>query len=93
MESKKTTVNLTKENVNKMKKAIADSGMTQSDFINQAIAEIPFVMLGDRKSIAQSFFELRIAAAQKNNIEFRKEVDELCQSLNSLMARIEEKKR
>lgn len=93
MPSKKTTVNLTEDNVTKMKKAIADSGLTQSDFINQAIAGIPFVMLGDRKSIAQSFFELRIAAAQKNSIEFRREVDELCQSLNLLIAKIEEKKR
>lgn len=74
-----------------MKRAITDSGMTQSDFINQAIAGIPFVMLGNRKSIAQAFFELRIMVAKKNNIEFQKEVEEICQSLNLLMEKIEEK--
>lgn len=93
MQSKKTTVNLTEENVKKIKKAITDSGMTQSDFINQAIAGIPFIMLGDRKSIAQSFFELRIMLAEKNDIKFRKEVEELCRSLNLLMEKIEEKRR
>lgn len=92
MPSKKTTVNLTKENVKKMKIAISDSGITQSDFINQAISEIPFVMLGNRKSIAQAFFELRIMVAEKNNIEFRKGVEELCRSLSLLMAKIEEKR-
>lgn len=91
MPSKKTTVNLTEKNVKKMKRAITDSGMTQSDFINQAIAGIPFVMLGNRKSIAQAFFELRIMVAKKNNIEFQKEVEEICQSLNLLMEKIEEK--
>lgn len=91
MASKKTTVNLSEENVIKMKIAINDSGITQSDFINQCISEIPFVMLGNRKSIAQSFFELRIMVAEKNNIEFRKGVEELCQSLNLLMEKIEEK--
>lgn len=91
MTSKKTTVNLTEENVKKMKQAISDSGMTQSEFINQSISGIPFVMLGNRKNIAQAFFELRILAAKNNDIEFKKEVDELCQSLNSLMEKIVEK--
>lgn len=92
MSSKKTTVNLTEENAKKMKRAISDSGITQSDFINQCIAKIPFVMLGDRKSIAQSFFELRILATRNIDNEFRKGVEELCQSLNLLMEKIEEKK-
>lgn len=91
MANKKTTVNLTEENAKKMKQAVSDSGMTQSDFINQSIAGIPFVMLGNRKNIAESFFELRIAAAKNNNNEFRKGVEELCQSLNFLMEKIEEK--
>lgn len=92
MALKKTTVNLTEENVRKMKIAIDDAGITQSDFINQAISEIPFVMLGNRKSIAQSFFELRILATKNIDNEFRKGVEELCQSLNLLMEKIEEKK-
>lgn len=90
MAMKKTTVNLTEKNVKKVKLAISDSGMTQSDFINQAIAGIPFVMLGNRKNIAQTFFELRVLASTKKNFEFRKEVDELCRCLNLLTAKIEE---
>lgn len=90
MALKKTTVNLNEKSQTKMASIIKDSGMTQSDFINKAILEVPILMLGDRKSIAQSFFELRLAAEKNNDMDFKKGVEDVCQSLNLLMQKIEE---
>lgn len=91
MAVKKTTVNLSEASQEKMISAIKDSGMSQSDFINKAILEIPIIMLGDRKSIAQSFFELRLDAEKNNDMDFKKGVEDVCRSLNLLIQKIEER--
>lgn len=93
MALKKTTVNLSEESQVKMASVISDSGMTQSEFINKAILDVPIIMLGDRKSIAQSFFRLRIAVEENNNKDFQEGVEEACQSLNLLIQKIEDCKR
>lgn len=64
------------------------TGLTQSELINQSIAEIPVIVLGDQASLAESFFELRRLIATNNSTEIGKEIEHLCQSLNLLMAKI-----
>ena len=90
MDGKKTTVNLTAENLQKIHKLAKETGRTQTDLINQAISEIPIVVLGNQKSIATCFFDLRKAVDSKNEPEIHKEVELTCQSLNLLMAKITE---
>lgn len=90
MDGKKTTVNLTAENLQKINKLIKETGRTQTDLINQAISEIPVVVLGNQKDLATCFFDLRKAVNSKNASEIQKEVELTCQLLNLLMAKIEE---
>lgn len=90
MDGKKTTVNLTAENLQKINNLIKETGRSQTDLVNQAISEIPIVVLGNQKSIATCFFDLRKAVNSKNEPEIHKEVELACQSLNSLMEKIEE---
>lgn len=56
MDGKKTTVNLTAENLQKIHKLVKETGRSQTDLINQAISEIPIIVLGDQKSIGDLFF-------------------------------------
>lgn len=89
---KKTTVDLSMENHDKMKKAIEDSGktMTQNEFINNAIAGIPIIVLGDGKLLANSFFDIRKLMEDKTDLQtIKEEVNELCQLLFLLMEEIQ----
>ena len=90
MDGKKTTINLTSNNLQKINNLIKETGRTQTDLINQAISGIPIIVLGNQKDIATCFFDLRKAVNSKNTSEIHKEVEQTCQSLNSLMAKIEE---
>ena len=89
MDGKKTTVNLTAENLQKIHKLVKKTGRSQTDLINQAISEIPIVVLGDQKGIATCFFDLRKAVYSKNIPEIHTEVELTCRSLNLLMAKID----
>ena len=55
MDGKKTTVNLTAENLQKIHKLAKETGRTQTALINQAISEIPIVVLVHRSIINWTF--------------------------------------
>lgn len=88
--NKKTTVNLTSENWEKVKKIATDTGLTQSEIINQAVADIPIINLGDQPTLAESFFELRQFIAYDETTKYEEGVNQICQSLNLLMEKIAE---
>lgn len=90
MTAKKISINLTSENVQKLDKIKKESSMNQTDIINQALANVPIIMLGDRKTIAECFFDLRQMMREDEYEIFREEVVEVCQSLNLLMGKIAE---
>lgn len=92
MTAKKISINLTDENIQKLDMIKKDSTMSQTDIINQAIANVPIIMLGNRRSIAECFFDLRLMMQNDDYGAFRKEVDEVCQSLNLVMEKIAELK-
>ena len=87
----KTTVNILPENMEKIKFLIEESGgqMTKAEIINKAIAGVPIICLGDRKSIAQCFFDIRNALNDGDMDRLSEEVEAACQLLNSLMDEIE----
>lgn len=92
IKKKKTTVDLTPDNLKKMEEAIKTSGktMTQSEFVNNAIAKIPIIILGDGKLLAESFFEIHKLMENETNLEVvREEVNKLCQSLFLLTEEIQ----
>ena len=95
MAVKKTSVNITEENYLKMQQVLADSGMSQTEYINKALAEVPIIMLGNRKNLANSFVELTILLEKndKNTNEIFKEVTEICRLLNLLVGKIEDLQR
>ena len=92
MSRKKTTVNITSDNHMKIQQIQQETGLTQSEIINQAIAEIPVIVLGNQKTLAENFFEIRKLISRNNAEEINEEVAEACQLLNSLMAKIAELK-
>lgn len=89
MKNKRTTVNLSPENAEKIRKLSKETGRSQSDLINAAIANVPIINMGNQKDIAECFFDLRKATTEKNNSIIGKEVNRACQFLNSVMAKIE----
>lgn len=88
----KTSVNIKPENMEKINKIIEDSGgvITKSEVINKAIAGVPIILLGDRKSIAECFVDIRNALTDADMRMVREEARAVCQSLNLLMEKIEE---
>ena len=76
----------------KIQRIQQETSLTQSEIINQAIAEIPIIVLGNQKNLAEYFFEIRKAISRNNAENVNKEVAEACQLLNSLMAKIAELK-
>ncbi|MBR4027748.1 MAG: hypothetical protein IKJ01_09425 [Lachnospiraceae bacterium] len=90
MSGKKTTVNITEANLKKMNRVLEESGMKQTEFINKAIAQVPIIMLGNRKTIAEGFVDIRMLLSTENDEKIIKEVNRLCLSLNLLMEKIEE---
>ena len=90
MKSKKTTVNISYENLLKIQQLQRDTGLTQSEIINQAISDTPIIILGKQKNLAQCFFDSKKQLANTKTIDVKKEVDETCQCLNSLMQKLEE---
>ena len=85
--TKKTTVNLTPDNLKKMEEAIKTSGktITQSEFVNNAIAKIPIIILGDGKllipdellevsvllDVLRVFFNARLIGCFKEIVQLR----------------------
>ena len=90
MKSKKTTVNISYENSLKIQQLQHDTGLTQSELINQAISDIPIIILGNQKDLAHCFFDIKKQLANNHTTDVKKEVNEACQCLNSLMLKLEE---
>lgn len=90
MASRKTTVNLSEENWKKIQRLVKETGLTQSDLINQAVSGIPVIYLGNQKSLAESFFEIRRALSSNKLERVKSEVEDACRLLNSLMGKIGE---
>ena len=90
---KKISVNLTPENWSKIQKIMKQTDMTQTEILNNAIAQIPILILGDRRLLAESFFELRKSLEDIDDEEIRKGVDTVCQSLNLLIEKLDEMKK
>lgn len=90
MSVKKISLNLTEANYDKLVEAVEKSGISKTEFINKAIAEVPIIILGDRKMLAECFFDLRRMMLDDDYEGFGKGVSEVCQSLNMVMEKIEE---
>lgn len=90
MGSRKTTVNLSEENWKKLQRLTKETGLTQSDLLNQAVSGIPVIHLGDQKSLAENFFEIRRALSSNKLERVKSEVEEACRLLNLLMEKIGE---
>lgn len=90
MKGKKVSVNLSEENFARLTEAVKKTGMSQTEFINSAIAGVPIIILGDRRMVAECFFDLRRMMRNCDYEGFGKGVDEVCQSLNTVMEKIEE---
>lgn len=56
MKNRKTSVNLTEGNYRKIKKLVDQTGRSQSDLINSAVANVPIVVLGNQQTVAEIFF-------------------------------------
>lgn len=90
MSLKKISINLSEENEKKLELMKKETGMSQTELINHAIANVPIIALGDRKEIAISFFDLRRLMKNKDYKAFCKEGEQICRSLNLLMEKIGE---
>ena len=90
MKNRKTSLNLSEENYKRIQKLIAETGRSQSDLINSAISNVPIIVLGNQKKIAEIFFDLHKAVSQSDIAKIQEEVDRACRCLNLLMAKIEE---
>lgn len=88
---RKISVNLQPENEEKINKLIEESGgvLTKTDIINNAIANIPIICIGDRKSIASCFFDIRNALLSDDMTMAGEEAKAACLLLSSLMEKIE----
>lgn len=89
MKNKKTTVNLSPENAKKIRKLSKETGRSQSDLINAAITNVPIISMGNQKDIAECFFDLRKATVENSDSDIGKAVNQTCQSLNFVTAKIE----
>lgn len=86
---KKISFRMESTNVEKMEAVTKNTGITQTEFINNACAEVPIVCLENSVGIADSIMGL-ITLVDENNLEaFGEEVDKLCQCLNWLMEEIQ----
>ena len=66
------------------------TGLTQTEIINDAIANVPIICLGNQQSIAEIFFEIKKLLSTHDGTNITKEVDKACQLLNLLMQKLEE---
>ena len=84
------TVTLTDQNYIKMKQTTEKTGITQTEFVNQACAGVSIFVMEQSKDIAKEFFLIRVAL-EKNEISenIREKVEKLCQLLNLLTEKIE----
>lgn len=92
MHNRKTTVNLTEENYQKMQEVIQTTQISQTEFLNKAVSAVPIVNLGSQRTLAEVFFDLRCACNSGGDENIRREVDRACRSLSLLMEKIEELK-
>lgn len=84
------TVRLWPENDAKLEKFTKETGMTQTEFLNRAVADSVIIGLSESKEIAAGFMALKTAISKgKLAPEDRKEVEKVCQSCVLLMAEIE----
>lgn len=85
---RKISFRMEASNVKKMEAITKNTGITQTEFINKACAEIPIICLENSEGLADKVIDL-ISLVEDNDLEeFRKEVDVICQSLKSLTEEI-----
>ena len=83
----KVSFNVRESNKEKLEKMIEMTGSSRTEVINDAIASVPIINLGDRRELSELFFEIR--KEMNNDAELRKEVEEVCRLLNLLIEKIE----
>lgn len=89
MAQKRVSFIITEENAAKMLQVTNNTGITQTEFINAACAEVPVLCIHNSMSLAAEFMKLRILLEEGDlSAEARKVGDEICQSLNVLTAEI-----
>lgn len=86
----KISVNLTRENAEKMRAFIKETGQTKTEFVNRAISDIAIIGISESKEIAKGFIELRNYLSQKEDSEkVREEVEIVCRYCVSLTEKID----
>ena len=83
----KVSINVRKSNEERLQKMMEMTGSTRTEVINDAIASVPIINLGDRRELSELFFEIR--KEMNNDEEMRKKVAEACRLLDLLMEKIE----
>ena len=83
----KVSINVRKSNEERLQKMMEMTGSTRTEVINDAIASVPIINLGDRRELSELFFEIR--KVMNNDEEMRKKVAEACRLLDLLMEKIE----
>lgn len=84
------TIRLWPENEAKMQEVVEKTGVTQTEFVNRAIADAAIIGIAESKTIAAGFLKMCNALnAGKLGVEDRKEVKTICQSFTLLMEKIE----
>ena len=90
--SRKLTVLIDNENMDKAERVSKEVGISISEFVNQVIEEVPVLCMGDRKTLADRFTALMDSVESGKLEEVKKEVAELCVSLDILFDRTTPKK-
>lgn len=85
---KKISFRMESTNVEKMEAVTKNTGITQTEFINNACAGIPVICIKNSEGLADCMMDLLTLAEDEKFSEFRKEVCELCQSLKLLTEEI-----
>lgn len=86
---KKISFRMESANVDKMEAITKNTGITQTEFINKACAEIPIICLKNSEGLADCMMELLTLIEKEKFSEFREEVDKLCLCLNLLTEEIQ----
>lgn len=85
---KKISFRMESTNVEKMEAVTKNTGITQTEFINNACAEVPIVCLENSVGIADRITDLKTLVEENNLEAFREEVDKICLCLNLLTEEI-----
>lgn len=85
----KISVILSPENHERMLQVLDNTGMTKTEYINQACSNIAIIGIAETANVAEEFAKLRIALENENLTKEAKEAGECaCQSLSSLTEKL-----